>query len=86
MLNLTEEEGFVSLCYVHASLGEKVDKLKNEAITNYMKFNKSKCQILHLGRDNPDCTYRLENEMQKSSPAEGDLGVLSDSQLNTNQQ
>ncbi len=51
-----------------------------------MKFNKSKCQILHLGRDNPDCTYRLGDEMQESSPAERDLKALIDGKLNMRKQ
>ncbi|KAK4826431.1 LOW QUALITY PROTEIN: hypothetical protein QYF61_008964, partial [Mycteria americana] len=36
-------------------LGEKIIKW---AITNCMKSNKNKCQILHLGQCNPGCTYR----------------------------
>jgi len=53
---------------------------------SYEKFNKNKCQILHLGRGNPDYTYRLRDEMLESSPTERDLGVLVNSKLNTSQQ
>jgi len=44
------------------------------------------CWILHLGKGNPGCTYRLEDERLESSPAERDLGGLVNSKLNRNQQ
>lgn len=47
-----------------------------------MKFNKSMCQILHLGRSNPGYTCRLGDEMLVSSPAERDLEVLIDGKVN----
>ncbi|KAJ7412188.1 hypothetical protein BTVI_47133 [Pitangus sulphuratus] len=43
-----------------------LDKSEGWAITNYMKFNKGKCQILHLGWGNPGCT-NMGNEMLESS-------------------
>ena len=51
-----------------------------------MQFNKDKCKVLHLGRRNPQHTYRLGDDLLSSSEAERDLGVIVDSKMNISRQ
>lgn len=74
--------GNTKMCGVVDKLWERDDiqrdlfRTEGWVCANLTTFNKTKCKILHLGRDNSKNKYRLRGEWIKTSPGKKDLGVF----------
>jgi len=50
-----------------ASIQQNLDRLESWAARNQMKLNKSKCRVLHLGRNNHVHQYKLVDHLLERS-------------------
>ncbi|KAK4824376.1 hypothetical protein QYF61_014036 [Mycteria americana] len=82
----TKLGGVANMPAGHAAIQRDLDRLEKWDDRNLMKLNKEKCEVLHLGRNNPMHQYMLGATQLESSLAEKNLGVLVDTRLNMSQQ
>ncbi|RMB93720.1 hypothetical protein DUI87_29951 [Hirundo rustica rustica] len=75
----------VDLLEDRMALQRDLEQLEGWEESNKMKFNKSKCRVLHFGHNNPLQCYSLGTVWLDSAQEERDLGVLVSSWLNMSQ-
>ena len=76
--NNTKLCGVVDTLEGRDAIHRDLDRLQRWACVNLIKFNKTRCEVLHMSQGNGKHKYRLGTEWIESSPNEKDLEVLVD--------
>jgi len=58
----TKLSGAVDMLEEREAIRRELENLKEWTHANLMKFNNTKCKVLHLGQGNSQCQHRLMNE------------------------
>jgi len=66
--NNTKLCGAVDILEGKDAIQRDLDRIERWAHANLMRFNKSKCKVLHLSQGNPKNIYRLGRERTGSCP------------------
>ena len=67
--------------YKLQNLQSDLDKLLEWSTDNKMYINIAKCEVLHLGTDNPNIVYLIENSQIPATEHIKDLGLIVDQDL-----
>ncbi|GAB0179637.1 mitochondrial enolase superfamily member 1 [Grus japonensis] len=78
--------GEVDILQGRATLQEDLNRLEELANKSFIKFNKYKCKVLHLGKHNPRMQHRMGSTWLEMSSVARDLGVLVDNKLNMSEE
>ncbi|MCD9088845.1 hypothetical protein, partial [Stenotrophomonas sp. SY1] len=65
---------------------ENLDKLHQWSEKWLMKFNTSKCKVMHIGKNNSKCDYKLFGNSLTKENSEKDLGVIISNDLKSSKQ
>ncbi|PKK26611.1 neuregulin 2 [Columba livia] len=68
--------GAVNLLEGRDAIKRDLDRRERWVCANFIRFNKAKCKVLHMGWDNPQHKYRLGREWIENNPKGKDFGVL----------
>ncbi|KAJ7423684.1 rna-directed dna polymerase from mobile element jockey-like [Pitangus sulphuratus] len=82
----TQLSGVVDTPEGQDAIQRDLDKLKKWTHGSFMRFNRTKCKLLHLAWGNHQYQYRLRDEQIENSPAKKDLRVMVNERLDMTQQ